>query len=93
MGETRFQHLSVDERRLALRKAQAEGPHPAFLLEKDIWVVATLSILFEAPFGRHLVFSMLAIGMLLDEDEPFGTLMQRCVLIEERANAAPANNP
>ena len=56
MGDTRFQHLSVDERRLALRKAQAEGPHPAFLLEKDIWVVATLSVLFEAPFGRHLVF-------------------------------------
>lgn len=56
MGETRFQHLSVDERRLALRKAQAEGPHPAFLLEKDIWVVATLSVLFEAPFGQHLVF-------------------------------------
>ena len=27
--------------------------------------------------------SMLAIGMLLDEDEPFGTLMQRCALIEK----------
>ena len=37
--------------------------------------------------------SMLATGMLLDEDEPFGTLMQRCALIEERANAAPANSP
>ena len=56
MGETQFQHLSVEERRLALRKAQAESPHPAFLLEKDIWVVATLNVLFEAPFGRHLVF-------------------------------------
>lgn len=34
---------------------------------------------------------MLAIGMTwLDEDEPFGTLMQRCALIEERANAAQA---
>ena len=31
--------------------------------------------------------SMLSIGMLLDEDEPFDTLMQRCALIEERANA------
>ncbi len=57
MGETQFQHLSVEERRLALRKAQAESPHPAFLLEKDIWVVATLNVLFEAPFGRHLVFN------------------------------------
>ncbi|WP_420448611.1 nucleotidyl transferase AbiEii/AbiGii toxin family protein [Candidatus Palauibacter sp.] len=27
-----------------------------FLLEKDTWIVATLGILFEAPFGRHLVF-------------------------------------
>lgn len=56
MGETPFQKLSLEERRLALRKAQAEGPHPAFLLEKDIWVVVTLKVLFEAPFGRHLVF-------------------------------------
>ncbi len=56
MGETPFQHLSVEDRRLALRKAEAESPHPAFLLEKDIWVVATLHVLFEAPFGRHLVF-------------------------------------
>ncbi|WP_419164003.1 nucleotidyl transferase AbiEii/AbiGii toxin family protein, partial [Candidatus Palauibacter sp.] len=56
MGETHFRHLSTEERRLALRKAQAECPHPAFLLEKDIWVVATLNVLFEAPFGRHLVF-------------------------------------
>ena len=56
MGETQFQYLSVEERRLALRKAQAESPHPAFLLEKDVWVVAALNVLFEAPFGRHLVF-------------------------------------
>ena len=56
MGETPFQHVSVEERRFALRKVQAEGSHPAFLLEKDIWVVATLNVLFEAPFGRHKVF-------------------------------------
>ena len=56
MGETPFQLLSVGERRLALRKAQAEGLLPAFLLEKDIWVVATLNVLFAAPFGRDLVF-------------------------------------
>ena len=56
MGEAQFQRLPAEERRLALRKAQAEGPHPAFLLEKDIWVVATMSVLFDSPFGRHLVF-------------------------------------
>ena len=33
---------------------------------------------------------MLAIGMLLDQDELFDTLMQRCAVIEEQANAARA---
>ena len=56
MAEGQFQRLSVEERRYALRAAQAEGPHRAFLLEKDIWVVATLGVLFEAPFGQKLVF-------------------------------------
>ena len=56
MPDTRFRDLSAEDRRLVLRAAQAEGRHPAFLLEKDIWVVATLAVLFEAPFGRHLVF-------------------------------------
>ena len=32
--------------------------------------------------------SMLSIGMLLNEEEPFDTLMQRCALMEERAKAA-----
>ena len=31
--------------------------------------------------------AMVAIGMLLDEDEPFDRLMERCREIEERANA------
>ena len=34
--------------------------------------------------------SMLAIGMLLDENEPFDALMQRCARIEERANVPSA---
>ena len=48
--------LAAEERRHALRAAQAECPHPAFVLEKDIWVVATLGVLFDAPFGHQLVF-------------------------------------
>ena len=56
MSEMTFQHLPDKECILARREAEAEGPHPAFLIEKDIWIVATLSVLFEAPFGRHLVF-------------------------------------
>ena len=35
--------------------ASLVGPR-AYLLEKDVWVVQTLSVLFEAPFGSDLVF-------------------------------------
>ena len=56
MAETQFRNLSPDDRRYALRVAQDRGNYRAYLLEKDIWVVATLSVLFEAPFGRHLIF-------------------------------------
>ena len=31
--------------------------------------------------------SMLASGMLLDEDEPFSALMERCAVIEEKVNS------
>ena len=37
--------------------------------------------------------SMLAAGMLVDEDDPFETLMQRCALIEETANARWPSQP
>ena len=32
---------------------------------------------------------MLATGMLVDEDEPFGTVMRRYAMIEERAKRCP----
>ncbi len=56
MAETRFQLLPAGDRRDALRVAQEKGSHRAFLLEKDVWVVATLRALFDAPFGGDLVF-------------------------------------
>ena len=56
MSEAHYQQLSVDDRRYALRVAEDKSRHPAFLLEKDIWVVATLGILFDAPFSEHLTF-------------------------------------
>ena len=56
MAETPYQTLSADDRRDALRVVQDRSPHRAFLLEKDIWVVATLSALFDAPFGKDLAF-------------------------------------
>ena len=56
MAEARYDGLSAQDRRDALRVAQEKSPHRAFLLEKDIWVVAALRILFDAPFGNNLVF-------------------------------------
>ena len=56
MAETPFQNLSPDDRRDALSVAQERGKLRAYLLEKDIWVVATLRVLFEAPFAGNLVF-------------------------------------
>lgn len=56
MAETPFQSLSADDRRYALRVAEEKGKHRAHLLEKDIWVVATLGVLFDAPFAEHLTF-------------------------------------
>ena len=51
-----YQSLSVDDRRYALRVAQEKSQYPAFLLDKDVWVVATLRVLFNAPFSSHLIF-------------------------------------
>ena len=56
MAETRFQDLSPDDRRDALEAVERSGSHRAHLLEKDVWVVAALGILFEAPFAEHLTF-------------------------------------
>ena len=56
MAEVRFQDLSVADRRDALEVADRTGSHKAHLLEKDIWVVAALDVLFEAPFAEHLTF-------------------------------------
>lgn len=35
------------------RRSTGQRTH---VLEKDIWVVAILGVLFEAPFWQHLVF-------------------------------------
>ena len=56
MAEQRFQNLSADGRRDALEVAERSSNLKAHLLEKDVWVVAVLSILFKAPFAEHLTF-------------------------------------
>lgn len=56
MSETRYQDLSSDDRRDALEVVERASGQKAHLLEKDIWVVATLGILFDAPFAEYLTF-------------------------------------
>jgi hypothetical protein len=48
--------LSPDERREALGVAAASSGRPMHLLDKDVWVVWVLEVLFQAPFATHLVF-------------------------------------
>ena len=56
MAETHYQDLSDPDRRDALEVVERASVHKAYLLEKDIWVVAVLDVLFDAPFAEHLIF-------------------------------------
>ena len=51
-----FFHLSAKEQEEALQVAASAFGRPTHLLEKDIWVVWALSILFTSPLGSHLAF-------------------------------------
>ena len=52
----RFIALSEADRRDALELAAAQSGRPAQLLEKDVWVVWTLAVLFDSSLGDNLVF-------------------------------------
>lgn len=51
-----FLRLSAEDRHDALAVAAERLARPVHLLEKDVWVVWALNVLFSAPFGEHLVF-------------------------------------
>lgn len=55
MAET-FLKLSPVDRREALAIAAAASGRPVHLLDKDVWLVWILDVLFRSPFGKHLVF-------------------------------------
>ena len=55
MDRTSFNNLSPRRRREALAFAEEQTGRPAHLLEKDVWVVQTMGILFDESFGGHLV--------------------------------------
>ena len=48
--------LSAEQRREALQVALRSSGYRSYVLERDVWVVATLGVVFEAQFGHHLVF-------------------------------------
>lgn len=56
MPETAFSSLSARERTRVLKAATLVDSGRAYLLEKDIWVVSVIRILFSAPFAGSLVF-------------------------------------
>ncbi|MEZ5352029.1 MAG: nucleotidyl transferase AbiEii/AbiGii toxin family protein [Bryobacteraceae bacterium] len=51
-----FLKLSAADRREALAVAAAGSGRPIHLLDKDVWLVWLLDVLFTSPFGEHLVF-------------------------------------
>lgn len=51
-----FLQLPAADRLEALSVAATKSGRPIHLLEKDIWVVWTLDVLFGAPFANKLVF-------------------------------------
>lgn len=51
-----FLKLSAADRREALAVAAADSGRPIHLLDKDVWLVWLLDVLFQSPFGEHLVF-------------------------------------
>ena len=55
MVESFFSYSKRDRHEALVAAASASG-RPPHLLEKDVWVVWALAVLFEAPFGKHLVF-------------------------------------
>jgi|SRR5665213_66472 len=51
-----FLKLPAGDRREALGVAAASSGRPLHLLDKDVWLVWILEVLFQAPFATHLVF-------------------------------------
>lgn len=51
-----FLELPAADRREALAVAAATSGRPLHLLDKDVWLVWLLDVLFQSPFGEHLVF-------------------------------------
>lgn len=56
MDDAAYPSLLADERRDALQVVGRSAGQRTFVIEKDIWVVAILGVLFEGALEQHLVF-------------------------------------
>lgn len=56
MADEEYITLSAEDQDAAIGVATTESGKPAYLLEKDVWVVWALAALFDSPFAEHLVF-------------------------------------
>lgn len=52
----RFYNITEESKKEILQEVSSRTKLPAFAVEKDWWVVQTLTILFELQIGNHLVF-------------------------------------
>jgi predicted nucleotidyltransferase component of viral defense system len=87
-----FLRLPAGDRREALAVAAAASGRPVHLLEKDVWVVWALEVLFNAPFAERLVFKggtslSKAYRIIRRFSEDIDITTDRCREVERRANA------
>jgi hypothetical protein len=59
-----FLRLSAKDRRDALGVAADRSGRPAHLLEKDVWVVWALAVLYASPLGEHVQGRHVAVESL-----------------------------
>jgi len=97
-----FLKLAAPDRLDVLGVAADRLGRPAHLLEKDVWVVWALQVLFESPVGDHLVFKggtslSKAYGVIdrFSEDVDLTYDIRALVpdLLEGRNDAMPVNRP
>ena len=101
MAETRYQELSVDDRRDALEVVERGSNHKAMFFSENDATGTRIDYEAAVSGGLQLVprgaanavladdyAGMLGGGMLPDASEPFDALIERCAATEARANTA-----
>lgn len=56
MAKIDFQHIPGNEKAIIFQQIANEKNMAPFAVEKDWWVVQTLSVIFDMEIGKHLIF-------------------------------------